>query len=183
MTEILPDVLDFGLVLVFCGTAASRISARYGAYYANPGNRFWQTLCQAGFTSRLYEPWEFHKLLDLRIGLTDVAKGKAGSDADLKQSDFNPGALNAKILRAKPQILAFTSKAAWRAWKGLPSKQAVSWGWQEEILGATRIYVLPSPSGAARRYWDMEPWLELAEDYRSRMRPLGGGENICRAHT
>ncbi len=182
MTDVLPDVLDFGLALVFCGTAASTISARYEAYYANPGNRFWRTLCQAGFTPRLYEPWEFYKLLDLRIGLTDVAKGKAGSDADLKRSDFDPGALNAKILRVKPQILAFTSKAAWRAWKGVPSKQAVSWGWQEEILGATRIYVLPSSSGAARRYWDTAPWLELAEDYRSRMRPLGGGEKIRRAH-
>ncbi len=179
MTEILPDLLDFGLVLVFCGTAASRISARHRAYYANPGNRFWRTLCQAGFTPRLYEPWEFYKLLDLRIGLTDVAKGKAGSDADLKRSDFDPRALNAKILRVKPQVLAFTSKAAWRAWKGVPSKQTVSWGWQDQVLGGTRIYVLPSPSGAARRYWDLQPWLELAEDYRSRMRPLGGGENIC----
>ena len=183
MIEILPDVLDFGLVLVFCGTAASNISARYRAYYANPGNSFWRSLCQAGFTSRLFEPSEFRSLLDLRIGLTDVAKGKAGSDADLTGSDFDPGALNAKILRVNPQILAFTSKAAWRAWKGATPKQSVSWGWQEEILGATRIYVLPSPSGAARRYWDIEPWLALAEDYRSRMRPLGGGEEICRVHT
>jgi len=170
MTEILPDVLDFGLVLVFCGTAASKISARYGAYYANPGNRFWRTLCQVGFTSSLYEPSEFRKLLDLRIGLTDVAKGKAGVDADLKRSDFAPGALNAKMLRVKPQVLAFTSKAAWRAWKVLPSNQAVSWGWQDETLGGTRIYVLPSPSGAARRYWDLDPWLKLADDYHTRMR-------------
>ena len=169
MIEILPDILERGLVLVFCGTAASRISARRRAYYANPGNRFWRTLCQAGFTPRPYEPWEFHKLLNLRIGLTDVAKGKAGSDADLEQSDFNPGALSAKILDVKPQILAFTSKAAWRAWKGAKPKHPVSWGRQDEVLGATRIYILPSPSGAARRYWDLEPWLGLAEDYRSRM--------------
>ncbi len=172
MAEILPDVLDFGLVLVFCGTAASKISARYGAYYANPGNRFWRTLCQVGFTPRLYEPSEFRKLLDLRIGLTDVAKGKAGVDADLKRSDFAPGALNAKMLRFKPQVLAFTSKAAWRAWKVLPSNQAVSWGWQDETLGGTRIYVLPSPSGAARRYWDLAPWLKLADDYHTRMRGM-----------
>ncbi|MDE2951322.1 MAG: mismatch-specific DNA-glycosylase [Chloroflexota bacterium] len=170
MTEILPDVLDFGLVLVFCGTAASKISARHGAYYANPGNRFWRTLCQVGFTSSLYEPSEFLNLLDLRIGLTDVAKGKAGVDADLKRSDFAPGALNAKMLRFKPQVLAFTSKAAWRAWKNRGAKHSVSWGWQDETLGGTRIYVLPSPSGAARRYWDLDPWLALADDYQTRMR-------------
>lgn len=170
MTEILPDILDVGLVLVFCGTAASRASARHRAYYANPGNSFWPTLRQVGFTRRLYQPSEFRKLLDLRIGLTDVAKGSAGSDADLKPSDYNPGALEEKMLRLRPQILAFTSKAAWRAWKGAAPSQAVAWGWQEDILGNTRIYVLPSPSGAARRYWDLEPWQALAEDYRSRMR-------------
>lgn len=170
MTEILPDILDFGLVLVFCGTAASRVSAKNRAYYANPGNSFWRALYQARFTARLYEPAEYHKLRDLRIGLTDVAKGKAGSDAELKKADFNPAALNAKILRYKPQILAFTSKAAWRAWKNLAPQQKVSWGWQDEVHSATRFYVLPSPSGAARRYWRLEPWLALAADYRSRMR-------------
>lgn len=181
MTEILPDVLECGLVLVFCGTAASGISASCGAYYANPGNMFWPALFQAGFTSRLYEPWEYHKLLDLRIGLTDVAKGKAGIDADLKRSDFDRGGLSEKIRRFKPQVLAFTSKAAWRAWKGVASKQTLSLGWQNEHFGVTRIYVLPSPSGAARRYWDLAPWIALAEDYRSRMRSLGGGTTLRRA--
>ena len=170
MTEILPDLLDYGLVLVFCGTAASRVSAEKRAYYANPGNSFWRALYQARFTARLYEPAEYHKLRDLRIGLTDVAKGKAGSDAELKKADFDPAEISAKILRYKPQILAFTSKAAWRAWKNLAPQQTVSWGWQDEIQSATRLYVLPSPSGAARRYWNLDPWLELAADYRSRMR-------------
>ena len=169
MTEILPDVLDFGLVLVFCGTAASAVSARSRAYYANPGNNFWRALFQVGITPGLLAPSDFRKLLELRIGVTDVAKGKAGNDSDLAQSDYNPRALTAKILRLQPQILAFTSKAAWRAWQNVSSSQAVAYGLQDERLGTTRIYVLSSPSGAARRYWDLEPWLALSRDYRSRM--------------
>ena len=172
MTEILPDVLDFGLVLVFCGTAASRVSARSRAYYANPGNSFWRTLFQVGITPGLIAPVDFRKLLELRIGLTDVAKGKAGNDSDLAQSDYNPRALTAKILRFQPQLLAFTSKAAWRAWQNVSSSEAVSYGLQNEGLGTTRVYVLPSPSGAARRYWDLDPWLALSRDYLSRTKGI-----------
>ena len=44
MTHILPDVLAKGLRVVFCGTAASAMSAEQGAYYAGRGNAFWGTL-------------------------------------------------------------------------------------------------------------------------------------------
>ena len=40
MIEVLPDVLECGLILVFCGTAASVVSAREGAYYAQPNECF-----------------------------------------------------------------------------------------------------------------------------------------------
>lgn len=178
MTDILPDSLTCGLVLVFCGTAASKVSAEKRAYYANPGNSFWRTLYQAGFTPRLYAPREFPKLLDLRIGLTDLAKATAGVDAELKRSDFQPKALDEKMLRVQPQVLAFTSKAAWRAWRNHAPKRKVAWGWQQERLGATRVYVLPSPSGAARRSWDLEPWLRLAEDYRARCAAIN---SVCQS--
>ncbi len=169
MFEVLPDLLDLGLVLVFCGTAASQVSARAGAYYANPGNAFWRALWQAGFTPRRFEPAEYPALLDLRIGLTDLAKQKAGSDSLFSRSDFQPEILRQKLVRFQPQIVAFTSKTAWRAWKQLPASAPVSYGWQSERLGDTRFFALPSPSGAARRYWDIEPWRALAREYRSRM--------------
>ena len=62
-------------------------------------------------------PASFPRLLELRIGLTDVAKRAAGSDSSLSQGDFRPDCLSEKIRRHRPQIVAFTSKAAWRAWK------------------------------------------------------------------
>ena len=74
VSDVLPDVLEVGLALVFCGTAASPVSARAGAYYANPGNVFWRALWTAGITPRLYHPSEFRSLLDLKIGLTDLVK-------------------------------------------------------------------------------------------------------------
>ena len=166
MNEALPDLFDCGLTLVFCGTAASDISARQGAYYANPSNAFWSTLHVAGLTARLFAPSEFRELIKLKIGLTDLAKYAVGNDRGLQVSDFNVDELSAKIQRFQPQILAFTSKTAWRVWTGLGASKAVAYGWQGERWGKTRFFVLPSPSGAARAYWDLSPWQELADAYR-----------------
>ena len=167
--DILPDLLDFGLVLVFCGTAASKVSASAGAYYANPGNAFWRTLWRAGITPRLFPPAEFRALLDLKIGLTDVAKFASGNDSRLRPGDFQPDQLRQKIARFQPQVLAFTGKTAWRAFNRLPAASPVAYGWQNLRQGGTRFYVLPSPSGAARRYWDIGPWRTLADDYARRI--------------
>ena len=169
MSDVLPDLLDHGLVLVFCGTAASEISARLGAYYANPTNAFWRTLHTVGMTKRLMRPDEFRDLLALGIGLTDLAKFASGADRGLKRSDFNRARLRESLRRFQPEIAAFTSKTAWRAWRGLSARDAVSYGWQEGALGSTRFYVLPSPSGAARGAWDLQPWQTLADAYQRRM--------------
>lgn len=170
MIDVLPDVLRDDLVLVFCGTAASTVSAREGAYYANASNAFWRALHETGITPRRFSPSEFLQLLELRIGLTDVAKRASGSDSSLSQGDFRPDCLSEKIRRHRPQIVAFTSKTAWRAWRRLSPVDAVSYGWQDCRLGPTEFVVLPSPSGAARGYWDISYWQALAVDYRRRMR-------------
>ena len=60
--------------VVFCGTAPGAASARAGAYYAGPGNRFWATLPEVGLTPILLAPAEFPRLADFGIGLTDVSK-------------------------------------------------------------------------------------------------------------
>ena len=172
MAEILPDVLDFGLAVVFCGTAASTVSAKAGAYYANPGNRFWRTLRDIGMTPCTFAAVEFRELLPLKIGLTDVAKMAAGSDNALSKGDYDPDALSMKIRCYQPQILAFTSKAAWRAWQYAAPNRSLSYGWQRETVGVTRVFVLPSPSGAGRRYWDIAPWQTLSQAYLHRLQNL-----------
>ncbi len=163
---ILPDVLARGLLLVFCGTAASAASARAAAYYANPGNRFWRALQQAGFTPRQFPPTDFAKLLELQIGLTDLCKQCAGNDSQIAFTQQDVLALRDKLVRFQPKIVAFTSKTAWRNFSGQSARQPTAYGWQAERLGQTRCFVLPSPSGSARRYWDITPWQLLAAAYQ-----------------
>ncbi len=156
--SVLPDVMAANLAVVFCGSAVGSASARRGAYYAGPGNVFWPTLFEVGLTPRLLKPSEYPQVLDYGLGLTDLAKHVSGSDDTLSKGDFDRKGLRTKIERYEPRILAFTSKRA--AEEYLVSR--VQYGLLPEAIGSTRLFVLPSPSGAVRRFWDKAPWHELA---------------------
>lgn len=156
---VLPDVLEPGLDIVFCGTAAGHESARRRAYYAGPGNAFWPTLFKVGLTPRQFAPEEFRSVLDHGLGLTDLAKGAAGPDARLRPADFDRDGLRTKVLHYAPRVLAFTSKTAAITFLDV---KLVPYGLLDEALGETRMFVLPSPSGAARGYWNVSHWFDLA---------------------
>ena len=162
MNDILPDVLGPGLALVICGSAAGTASARAGAYYAGPGNRFWWILAHSGLTERQLEPHEFALLPNFGIGLTDLAKQRSGSDAALGPGADDPAGLAAKLASFAPRALAFNGKRAAKVFLGASVPYGRVDGAPATSLGDTALFVLPSTSGAARRYWDEAPWLELA---------------------
>lgn len=159
---ILPDVLEPGLKVVFCGTAASNVSAAMGAYYAGPGNAFWPTLYAVRLTPRLLAPAEYRSVTRWGLGLTDLAKHESGVDSELSAGAFDAAALREKLLHYQPWAVAFTSKTA----AGAFFRARVGYGWASEWVGETRVMVLPSPSGAARRTWDVTWWRALAEAVR-----------------
>jgi TDG/mug DNA glycosylase family protein len=156
--SMLPDVLAPGLAIVFCGSAVGAVSARRRAYYAGPGNAFWPTLAEVGLTPRQLAPEEYKSITRYGLGLTDLAKTISGSDNILTEEHFDRKGLRDKILRYRPRILAFTSKRAAEEF----IKHPVDYGPMDEVIGETVLFVLPSPSGAARRYWDKKPWRALA---------------------
>jgi len=156
---IVPDLLAPGLRLVFCGTAPSTASAAARAYYAKPGNRFWKTLHEVGLTPRRFAPAEYPALLALGIGLTDLNKVQSGNDDELDPRAFDCAGFAAKMQRAGPALIAFTSKTAGARYLG----HAVAYGEQPERLGGARLFVLPSTSGQAVRYFDLGPWRALAQ--------------------
>ena len=160
LPDVLPDVPGTGLRIVFCGSAAGAASARAGAYYAGPGNRFWPTLQRVGLTPRLLAPAEFRSVLRYGIGLTDLCKTESGADSGLSGRADDSAALTAKIMRHRPAVLAFNGKRAARAFLDAGS---LDYGEQTRRIGATAIHVLPSTSGAARRWWDEAFWRRVAE--------------------
>jgi hypothetical protein len=82
-----------------------------------------------------------------------------GSDEEVGTVEFDVAGLQARIAEAEPAYLAFNGKNAARG----ALERAVELGPQEEQIGGAGVWVLPSTSGAARRYWDLGPWRELAD--------------------
>lgn len=165
-SPVLPDLLAPGLDVVFCGTAAGSVSAALGQYYAHPQNKFWRTLHAVGLTPRRFAPAEFAGLPALGIGLTDIAKHVSGMDNELPPQSLGRdavAALRARIAAHAPCILAFTSLTGGKRFCGPKTR----FGEQEQRIGATRIWVLPSPSPAAHWNWNESEWRALAQQVRS----------------
>ncbi|HSV28445.1 MAG TPA: mismatch-specific DNA-glycosylase [Candidatus Omnitrophota bacterium] len=155
---IVPDVLQPGLALVLCGTAPSRASKEARAYYAHPGNIFWQTLHQVGLTPRLLAPHEYPLMPTFGIGLTDLNKTEWGADAELSHDGFDVASFTAKMLRHRPGLIAFDSKFAACKFFG---RRTVAYGLQPETMDGIPLFVAPSTSGRARMYFDIGPWTVL----------------------
>ena len=173
--HILPDVLGSDLLIVFVGTAAGEKSARRGAYYAHAGNSFWRTLHAVGLTPRVLLVGEFKLILDFRIGLTDIAKVRSGSDASLCDIDLDVPAFRAKIELYAPQVVAFNGKKAASIFFGRRTSE-IPYGKHSENVGHTALWTLPSTSGGARGFWDIGHWQLLADSTRSASRQGGGSK-------
>lgn len=159
---ILPDVLPKGLKLVFCGTAPGTASARAGAYYAHPQNKFWRILFEAKMTPRLLRPEEFTLLPSFGIGLTDIAKHAFGMDKELPPAALGRAAaeeLKTRILKAAPKRLAFTSLTGGRRVMGPDA----AFGRQDRHIGETEVWILHSPSPTANWNWDPVHWRALGK--------------------
>jgi len=163
--DILQDLLQDSLRIVFCGTAVGTASAVAGAYYAHPQNKFWRILYETGLTPELLLPHQYRDLLRHRIGLTDFVKTHSGMDHQIPLSQLTEDArarLSASIAKCRPEFLGFTSKTAGQRFLG--GKR--DYGEQTERIAGTRIWILPSTSGAAQGSWRPEIWHRFAQTVR-----------------
>ena len=166
--HVLPDLLTPGLVTVFCGSAVGSASAWLGAPYAGPGNKFWPVLAETGLTPVRFAPANYRTLLDVGIGLTDLNKTQSGADSDLTPDGDDARSLLTKIEAYRPCQLAFTAKRPAQAFfDHVFGLCRIEYGPQNRAIGDTSIFVLPSPSGLAVRWWNPEWWHRLAERHRS----------------
>jgi double-stranded uracil-DNA glycosylase len=165
VTDVLSDLLQHSLRVVLCGTAAGTTSAAERAYYAHRQNKFWKILHETGLTPELLQPHQFRSLLQHRIGLTDLVKAGVGMDRAVlpKLTTADRARLNNAIAAFRPQFLAFTSKTAGQKFFG----GTRGYGEQFELIGETRVWILPSTSGAANGSWRPEIWHRFADEVRA----------------
>ena len=153
-----------GLDVVFCGSAAGTVSARVGAYYAGPGNRFWPTLHAVGLTPVLLRPPDYPRLLAFGLGATDLNKIEFGADTALTRAADDIAGLVAKLDAARPRAIAFNGK---RAACAVLAAKTLAYGRQSETWRDIPVFVLPSTSRRAGAFWDERPWQALGEFVRA----------------
>ena len=142
----MPDVIAPNLRVLFCGINPGLYTAAIGHHFGRPGNRFWPALFGAGFTPRLFSPWEEHELLTLGIGITNMVERTSATAVEVSTEEFIAGGarLSRIAIAMKPRVIAFLGIGAYRSAFQRP-KAAL--GLQPERIGTTALWVLPSPSG------------------------------------
>ena len=166
---IIPDVIAPGLDVLFCGINPGLYSGALGQHFARPGNRFWPALHAGGFTPRRYAPSEQEKLLELKLGVTNVVARTTARADELTGDELREGGklLVAKVLEYRPRWLAVVGITAYRTAFGFPKAHV---GPQDHRIGDTRVWVLPNPSGL-NAHWTPAG---LAEEFR-RLRAASAG--------
>lgn len=122
------------------------MTAATGHHFARPGNRFWPVLHLSGFTPRLLKPSEQGELPSYGLGITNVVARATARADELTPEEYVEGGrlLTAKVERIRPRWLAVVGVTAYRAAFG---DRKASVGPQERTIGASRVWVLPNPSG------------------------------------
>lgn len=147
----MPDLIAPHLRVLFCGINPGLYSAYTAHHFARPGNRFWRTLFEAGFTDRLLAPAEEQELLALGYGITNIAERATATADELTTAELVAGGkrLIAKVQHYQPKVVAVLGISAYRLAFARP--RAVM-GRQSDPIGSAILWVLPNPSGLNAHY-------------------------------
>lgn len=151
VNRTVPDVIAPDLRVLFCGINPGLYTAAVGHHFARPGNRFWPALMAGGFTDRIVSPYDERSLLTLGYGITNVVARATASAEEITTGELTAGGrrLRAKVRRMRPMFLAVLGIGAYRSAFARPN---ASLGLQPDAIGATKIWVLPNPSGLNAHY-------------------------------
>ena len=156
----LPDLLRDGLTVLFVGINPSLYSAAKGHYFARPGNRFWPSFsasrlslaARRALATSALQPEHDRLLLAHGFGFTDVVKGATTKASEVEERQFADGVakLRAKLEQYAPDFACFLGITGYRRFHAVIARSGSEpvLGLQEARLARTRLFVVPSPSGA-----------------------------------
>lgn len=148
-----PDLIAPNLDVLFCGINPGLYSAAVGHHFAGPGSRFWITLRDSQLTPRLYSAFEESQLLELGYGITNIVPRASAMADELSTEELRAGGrrLRKLVLQCQPKYLAFLGFVAYRVAFRQPKAQG---GLQPELIGSTKVWLLPNPSGLNAHHQD-----------------------------
>ena len=175
-----PDLLPSPLRLLLVGINPSLTSAAAGAHFATRGNRFYPALAAAGIIGEAfdvsggYPPEGLAQLREAGIGVTNIVHEATARAAELSPEQLRAGAaeLVTRIAGLHPRVVAVLGITAYRVAFARPGavtgEQPEVIGW-DDGTGASRLFVLPNPSGLNAH----EPVASLADAYAGAARAAG----------
>src|SRR5262249_24406072 len=140
----LPDIVRPGLKVLFVGINPSVRSAELGHHFAGRSNRFWKLIYGSGLFPEPIGYLEDRRMLERGFGLTNIVDRPTTSVSDLTPDDYALGRmrLRRKILRLRPECVAFVGVTVYRAF--FRETGAIAAGPTAATIGASRIFILPN---------------------------------------
>jgi len=176
----LPDYLRPGLDLVFVGINPGLYSVKQGHYFARATSRFWPALSASKLSEPMrrafgvagLRPEHDAELPRFGIGFTDVVKRPSANAGDLQARDYEKWAprLLERLVRCRPRVACFHGLTAYRPFLalalGCADREPVL-GSQPEVVGTTRLYVVPNPSPANAHFTlaEQTAWYNRLADF------------------
>ncbi|EKN65293.1 mismatch-specific thymine-DNA glycosylate (mug) family protein [Neobacillus bataviensis LMG 21833] len=148
------DHLKKNLDILFVGFNPSIRSGELGHHYANPNNRFWKILFEAGLTPRKYEAAEDAKLLEIGYGFTNIVDRPTKAADEITKEEYREGRenLKGKIEQYLPKVVCFVGKGVYQQYSG---RKVAPWGKQDgSVVPGVIDFVAPSSSGLVRMKLD-----------------------------
>ena len=152
VADLVGDLRAGGPRLVFVGINPSLMTAATGTHFAHPSNRFYPSLYAARLTDRQLPRGVAHTggdaraLTDRGIAITNVVARATASASDLADDELRAAvpALEAKLERWRPRVVAFTGVTAYRTAFG---ERQAPLGRQDRDIAGAEVWVVPNPSG------------------------------------
>lgn len=175
----LPDLLKKGLDVAFVGINPSIFSAQRGHYFARGSNRFWPCISSSALSLRARSalaverlgPEDDAALLRYGIGFTDLVKRPTAKASDLAAAELAAGVehLVAKLERYRPRVACFHGVTGYRYVHNVLAGKTddLALGPQRTRIGATRIFLVPNPSGANAHFTRAEQtnWYDALAEF------------------
>ena len=149
--KTIPDLIEPGLNVLFCGINPGLYSAAIRHHFGRPGNRFWPTLHAAGFTPRRLSPFEERGAAHLRLRHHQFRRPRHRRRGRTDGRRACPGRRppRAEGPAIRPEGVGRARRGRYRT--GF-AKHAAKLGPQPALIGKTEVWVLPNPSGLNAHY-------------------------------
>lgn len=143
----LGDILIPRPRILFVGINPSIRSEQIGHHFGSPANPFWRLMYAARLVPVEMTCQDDRRLTEFGLALTNLCPRATRAASELTRDEMNRGrdALDAKIRRLSPEVVAFVGISIYRHFFGRGTDGGA--GPKPRAIHGARVFVLPNPSG------------------------------------